>query len=289
MPGREDQLKRNMQEGFVAIQRILKRAQRTIKGTVAEFAGDKRIATSATLRDRMYKTLSGEYQILGSNIDAWTRDSVNQTARQWWRYAKTDLPNVGTFGAFSEKHLEDILGMINPSIIAGKVAVNAQASNMLASDIRVLRAAVSTTFAEGSIEGLNNRQLAERMTDKLIKAAGQFTFLDKAGRSWTADNYFGMLNRTLHATTARQAYFGAASDAGFDLYVIAGGVTGSSQDNPEDPCDKWAGRIYSLTGNTPGFPTYQDVVDAGVYHPRCVHYARAVLESEIGPDKRIKV
>ena len=125
------------------------------------------------------------------------------------------------------------------------------------------------------------------MTAKVNKAAGQFTFIDKAGRQWKAENYFGMLNRTLHATAARQSYINeATTELGYDLYQIEGGVTGSSVEYPGDPCDNWAGRIISMTGNTKGYPTYADAVDAGVFHPNCTHFIRALLPSDMPEAKK---
>jgi hypothetical protein len=43
-------------------------------------------------------------------------------------------------------------------------------------------------------------------------------------------------------------------------------------------CRAWSGVIYSITGNTKGYPSYADAVGAGVWHPNCVCVPRYVDE-----------
>lgn len=278
---RDGLLRKAIVKGEKEIKAVVKRNQRTIKGLVSEYSEKPRFATNAALRTALYRELAGEYKKFGSDIDEWTRNNVESTAQEFWKFAKTDLPLEGTFGAFSKQHIEDILGEINPNTVDDLVGINAAAGGMLQNDVRALRAAVATTIAEGAVEGLTNPQLAERMRIKVGDAAGKFQFVDRSGRKWKADNYFGMLNRTIHAQAARNTYATAGTSAGYDLYTITGGVTGSSVENPDDPCDAWAGRIFSMTGSTEGFPTYDDALSAGVFHPNCVHGIRAVLPSEV--------
>lgn len=278
--GRTKKLERAMLAGDREVRGMVKRGQRTIRGIVSEYSSSPRFATNAALRNSMYTALAKEYEKFGGQINEWTKTSAESTARDFWLYAKEDMALKGTFGSFSGKYIEDILGQINPSTVGDLVAVNAQVGGMAYSDIRALRGAVSTTIAEGSIEGLTNKQLADRMKLKVGEAAGKFQFVDRAGKKWKADNYFGMLNRTLHANVARHTYAMAGTEAGFDLYVIAGGVTGSSAEHPDDPCDRWAGRPISYTGNTKGVATYDEALAAGVFHPNCVHTIRAVTRSE---------
>lgn len=277
---RREKLERNTRKGDKEVGGIIRRNRRTIAGTVSEFANRRTFATSAALRNALYRELAAEYRKFGSEIDTWIGESVTETARDFWEAAKADMGFRGGFESFSAKHLQNIIGEINPSTVTSLVGINAQAGGMYQSHIRRLRAAVTTTFAEASIEGLTNRQMAERMKAKVGAEAGRFQFIDKGGRNWTADNYFSMLNRTLHAKAARDTYAAAGTGAGFDLYEIAGGITGSSADYPDDPCDQWAGRPFSYTGNTPGFPTYEEVKAAGVFHPNCVHFISALTRSE---------
>lgn len=282
---RAEKLDKDISSGKKRVQGNLRRSQRSINGAILEYASLPNFAKNASVRNRLYTELAKEYKILNSTINDWIVSETKATSKNWWNYAKEDLPKgsvSGTFGQFSEKYISDIIAQINPATVNSQVAMNAQIGGMLTNDIRTIRAAVSTTIAEGAVEGLTNPQLAERMLKKVTKSAGKFTFVDKAGRNWKAENYFGMLNRTLHANAARQTYIDTATkELGYDLYQIEGGVTGSSVENGNDPCDAWAGRIISMTGSTKGYPTYADAEADGVFHPNCVHFVRALLPSDI--------
>lgn len=272
--------------GDKRVKRITGRSKRAIKGTAHLFASLPNFATNAAVRKRLFAELAKEYKILNSEINDWVDSEVKVTSKNWFNYAKEDLPagSLTTFGAFSTKYVGDIIAQINPAMADSSIAMNAHIGGMNSSDVRALRAAISTTYAEASVEGLTNRQMAKRMQAKVVRAAGQFTFLDKAGRRWTADNYFSMLNRTLHAQAARQTYANAATtEAGYDLYKMTGGITGSSKKHPDDPCDTAIreGLIFSMTGATKGYPTYDEVLARGIYHPNCVHSMRVVLPSEL--------
>lgn len=281
---REQKLKKNITDSKKDLSGVLATRKRSINGAISEATAKTSFITSSAQRNKLYRELGKEYAVLNESVSGWTVAGTTASSKDFFGFAKEDLPAgaLPTFGAFSAKYLDDIIGEINPAAVKSGVAMNAQIGGMQQKDIRVLRAAVSTTLTEGAVEGLTNPQMAERMRNRIVGQVGQFQFIDSAGRNWSADNYFGMLNRTMHAEAARNSYIDAATtEAGFDLYQIEGGITGSSANNPNDPCDAWAGRIISMTGNTKGFPTYQDAKDAGVFHPRCSHFIRAILPSEI--------
>ena len=265
---RREQLKKDTVNGQKELDGILATRKRAVKGAVTQAAGSKGFATNANVRNKLYSELAGEYKTLNTSINKWTVDSIDDTAKTWWGYAKEDMPNgtAQTFGAFSEKHIQDITSKINPSTITEKVAVNANIGGMLQNDIRTVQAAVSTTLAEGSVAGYTYPQMATIMKAKVIEATGSFTFIDAAGRHRTADSYFAMLNRTLHSTAARDTYNTMQTDAGLDLVRVEG-----SSSDPDSPCIPWEGKILSLTGETKGYPTIAYAESTGLFHPNCIH------------------
>jgi hypothetical protein len=281
---REEQLKRNIASGKKKLSGVLSTRKRSVNGLITEFTSKRNFISNPAVRNKLYSELAKEYAVLNKEVNAWTVDGATKSASDFFGYAKDDLPKgaLPTFGAFSEKYLDDIIGEINPAAVKSGVAMNAQIGGMQQADIRALRAATSTTLAEGAVTGATLPEMSVSIQARIQGTVGNFQFIDRSGRKWTADNYFSMLNQTLHANASRESYIDAATnEAGFDLYQIEGGVTGSSVENSADPCDAWAGRIVSMTGDTKGFPTYQDALDAGVFHPRCLHFIRAILPSEI--------
>ena len=281
---RGEKLNSNIAKSKKQFTGVLATRKRAINGEILDATAKANFVTSATARNKLYADIAEQYRILDKEVNAITVNGVTRSAEDFFNFAKEDLPAgaLPTFGAFSQKYVDDIIGQISPSAVKKSVAMNAQIGGMMQNDIRVLRAAVSTTIAEGAVAGFTNPEMAVSMQARIAGKVGQFQFIDKAGRHISADNYFGMLNRTLNANASRESYITAATtEAGFDLYQIEGGVTGSSAINPSDPCDAWAGRIISMTGETKGYPTYDDALSAGVFHPACLHFLRAILPSEI--------
>ena len=73
----------------------------------------------------------------------------------------------------------------------------------------------------------------------------------------------------------RAAYDEQCAEDGYDIVELS--VSGNSCDE----CAKWEGQIFSLTGATPGIPTKQDLIDAGVFHPNCTHRYSVVTDYEL--------
>jgi hypothetical protein len=282
---RRKAIKQGISTSKVELKRVLARRRKIIQAIILRYTSMPNYTKSALVRDKLYNELRAEYKALNADIDKWTIRSANGQARQSWKFAIDDLPRgamKGTFGEFSRKYMDDIIGSINPSTVDKQVAINAKIGGMLDRDIQILRQTVSQVIAQGAVEGLSGPQMSQLMLSKVAKqSVGQFQFIDRGGRKWTADNYFGMLNRTLGSTVARESYNKQVMDVGYDLAQIEGGQTMSSLTNPDDPCSRWAGKIISLTGATKGYPTYQDAINDGMFHPNCIHFTSVVIPATL--------
>ena len=276
-------IKRNTAKTAKPLKSALKTTKRAVQGVTAEYLALPNFISNSKIRNDLYSELAKEYTNLNASVNDWTMNSSNAVAKEFWRYASEDLPkgaSVATFGSFSTKYLNDIISGVNPSTVNSQVAINPNINKMLTSDLNVIRSSVTTTLAEGAVEGLTRPEMTARMKEKVIGKTGTFSFVDSGGKRWSADNYFAMLNRSLNANVARDSYISTMTDAGYDLARIVGGVTGSSAEDPSDPCDEWAGEIISMTGATSGYPTLEDARSAGVFHVNCVHSVTALAPSE---------
>ncbi len=119
----------------------------------------------------------------------------------------------------------------------------------------------------GDVAGYQTwKQTAKRYREMLAEK-GITGFKDAAGREWNMRSYTEMVART---TTREVMINGTANrllEHGQDLAEITGG----SAKNTCEICKGWTGRIVSLTGKTPGYPTLDDARAAGLFHPRCTH------------------
>lgn len=124
-----------------------------------------------------------------------------------------------------------------------------------------------------------------------LRAEGITGFTDARGREWNMKSYAEMVART---TTMEAHLAGTANrllEHGHDLVQI------SSHAGSCEKCAPWQGKILSLTGKTPGYPTLQEAKDAGLFHPRCRHaYSLYIdlnaeveaLERELGESVRLR-
>lgn len=108
------------------------------------------------------------------------------------------------------------------------------------------------------------QQVARDFRDRL-RAEGITGFTDARGREWNMKTYAEMVART---TTMEAHLTGTANrllEHGYDLVVV------SSHAGSCAKCAPWQGRVLSLTGKTPGYPTLEEAREAGLFHPNCRH------------------
>ena len=256
-------------------------ARKNIEAKIIKYAERGDFIKAATVRDGLYRGIAEEYVKLNAGVDDWTKKQSTKTAKAWHALAVDDLPSgakATTFGQFSEKYLDDIVGKINPTTIGDRVAMSPRIEGMLSEDVRAIRTAVTETIREGALTGMSNRELTAEMIKKATAIKPTAQFIDKAGRTWNSESYFGMLNRTLHANVARETYADTVVEAGFDLMRVEGGVSTGEAD---DPCNQYVDAILSMTGATPGYPTVAEATANGLFHPNCVHSLSVVDPDEV--------
>jgi hypothetical protein len=130
---------------------------------------------------------------------------------------------------------------------------------------RIIQNEVMQVSQRAFVEGISVAKAAQMMQDLITAKLPNFTFIDKAGRSWDTGTYLGMLAETVLMTTRNEAYSNIATADGYDLVVI-------TAHGAKDPCSKWEGKIVSLTGATKGYPTVMELKASGdIFHPRCKH------------------
>lgn len=88
------------------------------------------------------------------------------------------------------------------------------------------------------------------------------------GKELSISDYIKLL-----ALTSARNFYNAGVQNGMlhrreDLALISREV----RRNTCDACRRWAGRIVSISGRTPGYPLLQDALDDGIMHPHCIHY-----------------
>lgn len=130
-----------------------------------------------------------------------------------------------------------------------------------------------------SITGVETKlQSVQRALNKFADA-GITGFTDKAGRRWELSAYTDMAVRTAIGQSAMAGHMQRISDLGEDLLIVS--------EHPEECpiCRPWEGKILSISGFDPRYPSVAFARASGLFHPNCGHVATAYFEGYTEPIK----
>lgn len=166
--------------------------------------------------------------------------------------------------------------------IAGNGEIHQQAMKILADNVygrfeqvdQVVGRSVADIYRSAALENLTGdvagyqtwKQTAQNIRAGLADK-GVTGFVDKAGKPWDMETYTEMVARTSTRETMLTGTKNRLLEYDIDLVEIVGG----SSPKTCEACQRWDGRVVSLTGKTPGYPTLQDARDDGFQHPNCTH------------------
>ena len=91
-------------------------------------------------------------------------------------------------------------------------------------------------------------------------------FVDKNGHAWDMATYAEMATLTAIERATLYGYVDTMQEYGYDLAII------SSHAGACPLCVSWEDVIVSVSGDDHDYPSLDDAIDAGCFHPRCLHY-----------------
>lgn len=244
-----------------------------ITRALAATDGDKNKLTIRAL-EQQHKAVKKILRQLLAKTRKPVREIVNSAFSGGLAVARKELKDAGITDIVLE------MGGINAKAMAvyseqvySRMADVVQQANRTTTDIyRALKLNTSLGGAVGGYDAIGN---VRRNMQKVSEDAGITAFIDKRGRSWTMASYTDMLCRTSSMQIYHQAKTNEFLAHGEDLVIV------SSHTPTCDKCAPWNGKILSLTGETPGYPTMAEAEAAGLFHPNCRHtYGLYVEESE---------
>ena len=132
-----------------------------------------------------------------------------------------------------------------------------------------------------NIQKLIEKELSKKMLEESLKKKGFVGIIDSAGRKWNTKNYVDMAVSTKMNQAYTEGLKDRAKETGKDLAVIP-------EKGASDSCKYFEGMIISLTGETEGFSTYDQLKASGlIFHPRCQHSPCPIGKLELIPDEDI--
>lgn len=130
-----------------------------------------------------------------------------------------------------------------------------------------------------NIKKLIEKELSAKFLKEDLKNKGFVGIIDSSGRKWNLKTYIDMAV----TTKMNQAYEEGLKDmaylTGYDLAVIP-------EKGAKDSCADFEGIIISMTGETKGYMTYDQLKATGlIFHPRCVHSPFPIGNIDLYPDE----
>jgi hypothetical protein len=143
---------------------------------------------------------------------------------------------------------------------------------LLRSTLDAYRTVISEAGAPQVLAGVATRRQAAQSALNRFAVRGVTGFIDSAGRHWEIESYTEMATRTAVGRAQVAGALDRFQGAGHDLVIVS--------DAPQEcsVCRPWEGRVLSISGSTPGYPTVSDATAAGLHHANCRHQLGLYLE-----------
>ena len=250
---------------------LVSRSIREIRGELSNLSRELNLAGSADDRNMVYQMVRAKMNRLGRQLN---RLMVAQNELAAKTAAQSASKMTGLEIKYSAKRAQAVCEMVTPA--QGENIAAVFTDKMGAQIIGSLREATVAALREQAVAGGSLKETAAAMRDKWFDAVkdGVPRFVDSSGHEWNTATYFQMNVRTNSMRVYNDCLIDdVARETGSDVMRIS---TGGSDPNCE--CAAWEGSIISLTGKTPGLPTYDDAKAGGCFHPNCVHTLEVVDE-----------
>lgn len=191
-------------------------------------------------------------------------DAIEKAYKMGQKAAEGDLKKAGlkvkvegTFSQINELAVKALAKEIVDKLNSTHFHILRQADD-------VYRQAVAEA-SSGVITGVETRrQAAQRVLDKLADR-GITGFIDNSNRSWSLDTYAEMATRSATGRAAIEGHISRMQENDRDLVIVS--------DHAEECelCRPWERRILSLSGQSKKYPSLQEAIAAGLFHPNCSH------------------
>lgn len=261
--------------GIAEVQRLVIEARAEVSARIRAITQRAALSKSAAEREKLYAQIAAINDDLAKKIDGWLADMAWEVAPAWHDQAISDIRADGGTDVlkFDKRRVDTYLKMIHPDNDQQLAAVFTK--KMSQQDIGALRQTVVEVFRQSSVSNMTANEIQKALQQRWNDVAGSVEFerfVDASGKVWPNSRYFQMLIRTTVARVARESYNDTLVQAGDDLVQI------QSVGDSCPTCEAWDGVIVSISGSNPKFPSYQQALDAGMFHPNCDCLTRRVDE-----------
>lgn len=228
--------------------------------TATEAGKVQKIRTMVAIR----RTLS----VYGVDLSKWVRSEIPQYYLDGANVAVQDLKALGAnlgdargLGVIDREAIKALTDEVSLGFAESIRGVARNAERILDD---ALKQQLNFIIAEGKLTGATRKMIAGGIRERL-ETEGLSGLIDKSGRKWQLDTYANMLTRTKSVESRNLGLQNRMLREGYDLVQV------SNHRTAHKACAKWEGKVLSLTGKTPGYPTVTEARASGLFHPNCQH------------------
>jgi hypothetical protein len=227
-------------------------------------------------RKQILAQIEAELTVLGVNTTQFIADEIPKYYAGGADDAVGQLKNiyadVAVKTGFNRFHKDAIQALVNQTAEAFGESIGAVNRNAKQLMSIATKETITQQLATGNISGEALRKVQQQIIGTL-QTQGLNALVDKAGRGWTLDRYTDMLVRTKFVEARNTGLTNRLVENGYDLVQV-------SKHGATDICREFEGKIYSITGKTPGYKKLSDVISGterlGLFHPNCRHAINAL-------------
>ncbi len=240
---------------------IVSRLQRMID----KYGTDAGKKPSVRLLRQQYKAIRQELKRLDAEGHQEAAAMVDKTYNGGLAVARRQLKDAGIVSGLAA----EMSGVHKKALDVYSGQVQSRLSDLVTSAGRtvgdIYRQLQLNTAMSGAVAGTQTLKHVQDKMARLAEKGGLISFVDSAGRNWDMGSYVEMLSRTTLMQVHNAATWNEFAAHGEDLIQI-------SYHTPTcGLCAPWNGKVLSLTGKTPGYPTLAEAEGAGLFHPNCRH------------------
>jgi len=277
------------------LERIYNVAARELRRMLYSLEGSKYTAMAAGAAHNRALEIT---RVLNVTVDNWAGEAIPRAYKKGAAVARTALEILGKKPLrppFEDKRrrLQDDLVVL---LIKANNSIPTIVDRYLASAMMAERAVQGAQLQEFSFDEVKDDveamakkavqteasrgELSRTVRDYLRDQIGQGEFLEIKGRSYKMNKYAELVGRTTMRDAQTAATLDLCHQYENDLVQV------SSHGTVCEICAQYEGKVYSISGKTPGYP----ILDARTpFHPNCEHSLlptslEAIAEEEKGAD-----
>lgn len=219
----------------------------------------------ANIQDILEKLGVKVADFIAQEIPAMYKEGAQAGVRQ----LKETGVEVSVRSGFNKIHKAAIAAMVSDTqeaFLETMTGINREAKVLLG---KAVREQITQQIAGGTVTGKVLKEVKSNVVG-VLQEKGLASLVDKGGKAWELDRYAEMLIRTKAVEARNTGMANRMVENGYDLVQV-------TTHGADDVCGDWEGKVLSLTGRTPGYPTVSDAEAAGLFHPNCKHAINVVI------------